>query len=265
MDAAQRFHRRDRISWFHLRRMALHPYRPFSANLRQAEVPRACGKSAVREDFDRACGDDASVGGDQGQLVGARRRDQQAVDRIFMRQSETRSFERNSIGKYGFAETSQPYAFRHPFAEFLFDCRSSLGDHVMEFHDAQGRKPLLVPSVRKNLSQRFREPLFFKRSPDPDVGIEQKSQSFLKASYSSRGIAGSMRSPTMRPVPAMLPSQLLPAFPACLGASGAICATGFPNLVMTMGLRVLCTRSTTARQVALNFDTDIDWAAISYI
>jgi len=55
-------------------------------------------------------------------------------------------------------------------------------------------------------------------------------------------------------VPRIDPIQL---FFFGLGEGGTISATGTPNLVIRMGLRVLRTRSTTARQVALNFEMAI--------
>jgi hypothetical protein len=61
-------------------------------------------------------------------------------------------------------------------------------------------------------------------------------------------------SPTIRPVPAMEPSQAL--FLA-FGEGGTTSATGSPNLVTRIGLRVLRTRSRTARQVALNLEIAI--------
>jgi hypothetical protein len=61
-------------------------------------------------------------------------------------------------------------------------------------------------------------------------------------------------SPTIRAVPAMEPSQgLFLAF----GEGGTTSATGSPNLVTRIGLRVLRTRSRTARQVALNLEIAI--------
>jgi hypothetical protein len=59
---------------------------------------------------------------------------------------------------------------------------------------------------------------------------------------------------TIRPVPAMEPSQAL--FLA-FGEGGTTSATGSPNLVTRIGLRVLRTRSRTARQVALNLEIAI--------
>jgi len=61
-------------------------------------------------------------------------------------------------------------------------------------------------------------------------------------------------SPTMWPVPAMEPSQ---CFFFVFGEGGTTSATGSPNLVTRIGLRVLRTRSRSARQVALNLEIAI--------
>jgi hypothetical protein len=61
-------------------------------------------------------------------------------------------------------------------------------------------------------------------------------------------------SPTIRAVPVMEPSQgLFLAF----GEGGTTSATGSPNLVTRFGLRVLRTRSRTAKHVALNLEIAI--------
>jgi len=61
-------------------------------------------------------------------------------------------------------------------------------------------------------------------------------------------------SPTICAVPANEPIQPLD-FSGADG--GTISATGFPNLVTKIGLPVLCTSSSTARHVALNFEIAI--------
>ncbi len=60
-------------------------------------------------------------------------------------------------------------------------------------------------------------------------------------------------SPAISTVPAIDPSQA----PVSAAGGGLIPATGTPRLVTRIGTRVRCTRSKTARQVALNFDIDI--------
>ncbi len=54
-------------------------------------------------------------------------------------------------------------------------------------------------------------------------------------------------------VPAIAPSQL----PAFSSGGGLISATGTPQQVTRIGSRVCRTRSSTARQVALNFEIEI--------
>jgi hypothetical protein len=56
-------------------------------------------------------------------------------------------------------------------------------------------------------------------------------------------------SPSMRPVPAMHPSQFAGRF---LRDGGIISATGLPNRVTRIGIRVLRTRSKILTQLALN-------------
>jgi hypothetical protein len=61
-------------------------------------------------------------------------------------------------------------------------------------------------------------------------------------------------SPSIRPVPAMAPSQ--PGWRAG-GGGGATSATGSPKRVTSTGVRVWRTRSSTLRQVALNLEIAI--------
>ena len=61
-------------------------------------------------------------------------------------------------------------------------------------------------------------------------------------------------SPTILPVPAMLPSQLAGRFG---GGGGPISAIGFPKRVTRIGFFVFRTCSKTDRHVALNFEIAI--------
>jgi hypothetical protein len=63
-----------------------------------------------------------------------------------------------------------------------------------------------------------------------------------------------MISPTIRPVPSIEPIQ---SFFFGFSVGGTTSATGTPNRVIRMGLRVLRTRSRTARHVALNLEMAI--------
>src|ERR1041385_5315482 len=95
--------------------------------------------------------------------------------------------------------------------------------------------------------------LRYKNAPQPDVSVQQQSHQ-RSASQSLSSLAGETMSPTMRPVPAKEPSQ------SCdfgSGGGGTTSATGLPKRVIKTGFFVRRTRSTTARQVALNFDMAI--------
>src|SRR5277367_6430811 len=89
--------------------------------------------------------------------------------------------------------------------------------------------------------------------PEPDVGIEQQSQSRL-TSHSSSSFAGDTMSPRISNVPFIDPIQ---AARSSTAVGGTTSATGLPNRVMRIGFLVARTCSSTARHLALNSEMAI--------
>src|SRR5580698_3951399 len=87
----------------------------------------------------------------------------------------------------------------------------------------------------------------FQRTPKPDVGVEQ--QLHRPASQSSQLPVGPTISPRIFAVPAIEPNFRPVVLPA---DGGTTSATGSPNRVTRIGLRVLRTSSRMPRHLALN-------------
>jgi hypothetical protein len=83
--------------------------------------------------------------------------------------------------------------------------------------------------------------------------VEQELHSSI--SQCTMLLVGSMRSPVILPACASLPIQSSFKEP---GVGGMISAMGLPNRVTRIGRPVLRTRSSVARQVALNFEIGIE-------
>src|SRR5208282_5211431 len=132
---------------------------------------------------------------------------------------------------------------------------SSLAAKDCEFPDANRRKPELVLRVRKNFCNSAGKPAGLRETPDPYVGVEEVFHS-RQASQSSKLPVGPMMSPRISAVPAPEPKRLPLVFSGDVGINSA---TGSPNLVRRMGLRVLRTSSIRPRHLALNSDTAISF------
>src|SRR5205807_2380767 len=124
-------------------------------------------------------------------------------------------------------------------------------DH--QFPNANRRKPFFVCRILKCSPEARHHFLRLEQTPNPNVRVEKEFHE-LRTFQSFSSLAGETMSPTMRPVPAMEPSH---CFFSAFGEGGTTSATGSPNLVTRMGLRVLRTRSRSARQVALNLEMAI--------
>src|SRR6476646_10514600 len=94
-----------------------------------------------------------------------------------------------------------------------------------------------------------RQPFGREMAPDPDVGVEE--QLHFRASHSTSVPLGTAMSPAILAVPRIVPSHPGREGP---GAGGTMSATGLPNRVTRKGRPVRRTRSSVARQVALNFE-----------
>src|SRR5437899_4764044 len=84
------------------------------------------------------------------------------------------------------------------------------------------------------------------QAPQPDVGIEQESQS-RNASQSSGSVAGGTMSPRISILSRIEPIQ---SPDAASGEGGRTSATGLPNLVTLIRRLVLCNCSNVARHLA---------------
>ena len=161
------------------------------------------------------------------------------------------------VGERSFFEGDLREDSVDPFFGIVVQFEAILLAEDEDFPGADGRDPEFVVGVGERLSGALGKVRGFQDAPDPNVRIEEEFQS-LSALQSLGEVAGPTMSPTMVPVPAKEPSQ-------CLGRSanggGTIWATGSPNFVMMIGLRVLRTSSTTERQVAFNLETAI-WLMI---
>src|SRR5258708_31327766 len=148
--------------------------------------------------------------------------------------------------------------------EILFDSNAPLFQQYDHLPDAdRGQVSGMVWAGK--FSNDFRtEFLRFQVTPDPNVGVEQESHLCSKfvssfnggpwaASPSDSSPVGPTISPRMTPVPTPVPRRGASFAPP----GGTTSATTWPKRVTRIGLPVLRTRSSTARQVALNLEMAI--------
>jgi hypothetical protein len=128
--------------------------------------------------------------------------------------------------------------FQH-LANPLLD--ASIQDHAPLYNEghqlpqADRGQPFLVDRVLKRFRSAWRYFSWFEETPNPNVRVEKEFHD-LRTSQSSSSFAGDMISPTIRPVPAIDPSH---CFFFGFAVGGTTSATGTPNRVTRMGLRVL--------------------------
>src|SRR6202030_2395045 len=147
--------------------------------------------------------------------------------------------------------------FFQRLANPLFDAHiqghASLFNQGHHLPQADRRQPFLIDRVLKRFCGARRYFSWLQETPNPSVGVEKEFHD-LRTSQSSSSFAGDMISPTIRPVPSIEPNH---CFFFGFAVGGTTSATGTPNRVTRMGLRVLRTRSRTARHVALNLEMAI--------
>lgn len=199
--------------------------------------------------------DQPPVGGDECEIVHQGCRNEEPVDRILVRKVQAPALDGDLVGERRFVKREGFQHMPHPGRGIRtqLDAPSFRKDEDLPDHD--GRKPYLVGRIVQGCRHVPAEPVWLEQAPEEDVGVQQepqrlRSESSASHTFSSR--AGLEMSPVIRPVPLRDPSHDSGRSP---GGGGITCAIGTPRRVTRIGWPVRLTRSRSARQVALNFET----------
>lgn len=193
------------------------------------------------------------VGGHQREAVNLRGGGEEPVCRVAMGKLDAGRLERHLVGERGLAKRRGGQGLLDSGDGATGERNPPLLAKNQSFPHAHRRQPEFVAGLLQFPRDLPRKPLRFQQASQPDVRVEQQSHG-RKASQSSSPEAGETMSPVICPVPARAPSQ--PEGRSGV-EGGTTSATGTPKRVTNTGLRVLRTRSRTAKQVALKLEMAI--------
>jgi hypothetical protein len=195
----------------------------------------------------------ATIDGDQSQVVYQCRRSQEVVSRVTMGQRHLMTGQGDLLVQRRLLDWKLRLCPCHPLTQGGVQTDAApCGQHA-EFPDRDGREPTGVSCVVEYLSETRRQTSRTDEIPKPNMRIQQKG-CHRRTSQSSSGSGASISS-TSAAVPAIQPNPL--AAGGGDGGAGSTCAIGTPCFVMRRGSPVLRTRANTARHVALNLEMEM--------
>src|SRR6185437_4858095 len=245
-------------------------YPPRASPLRKYQPRRSA------EEGEAVPGKQAAVGGNQLHVIVCRGGRQQPVGRIPVLQPHTCGSHGDCHRERRLTVTLPGQAHLHPGRNFAIELQALPFHQQYELPGAYRRYPQLVAGIAQHPRGSRLQTLRLQFVPKPDVGVEQqlhgrrcarargprfRAASPRSASQSSSWLIGVTMSPRIRPVCASRPASRRRNLP---WPAGPISATGAPKRVTNTGSPVCRTRSSTARQVALNFEMAICSIAKSY-
>src|SRR6266404_6953877 len=140
-----------------------------------------------------------------------------------------------------------------PGRQIFLDANPAFVIQGHRFPRTHRRKPEFVFLVLEMAQDPSPQPPRLLEIPQPDVGVQQQSQS-RRTSHSSSSFAGDTMSPRISNVPFIDPIQALRSSTV---VGGTTSATGLPNRVIRIGFFVARTCSSRARHLALNSEMAI--------